>query len=123
MTIDAAGFNQFDWLNSFNGKINLVYPIPRIQFSGSNYALPSVGKIEEHTLQAAKRSLEKMCRAIGGNIPGQTPGISVSEDSLLKKVAKTQSDLIILNRERKGFDSFFKKILRSLPCDVLIMKR
>ena len=120
--VDAQGFNNFEWIKSFNAKINLVYPVTRVSFFGADYALPSIGKIEENKLKAAKKSLETMSKDLGIGPDGHTAEISVSEDLLLKKAQQVHSDLIVLNRNRKGFDSFFRKILRSLPCDVLIIK-
>lgn len=120
--IDAPGFNHFEWVKSFNTKINLVYPVQRISFFGVDYALPSIGNMEANKLKAAKKSLEKMSKDVGINTDGHTAEISISEDLLIEKAQQTHSDLIILNRNRKGFDSFFKKILRALPCDVLVIK-
>lgn len=120
--IDAQGFNHFEWVKSFNGKINLVYPVQRISFFGIDYALASIGKMEANTLKAAQKKLENMSRKIGIDAKENTAEISVSEDPLIKKAQQTHSDLIVLNRNRKGFDSFFKKVLWALPCDVLIVK-
>jgi hypothetical protein len=120
--VDASGFKQFEWTKSFNAKIDLVYPINRVSFFGPDYALPSIRKMEENKLKVAKKNLETMTKDLGINAGGHIAKISVTEDLLLTKAEQAHSDLIVLNRNKKGFDSFFKKILRSLPCDVLIIK-
>lgn len=120
--IDADGFNHFEWAKSFNEKINLVFPVKRISSFGSDYALPSIGKMEARKLNAAKKSLESISKDLQISTAGHTAEISICENLLLKQVKQTQSDLMVLSRKKKGFESFLKKILRSMPCDILVMK-
>lgn len=122
VVIDVEGFKHFNWSNTFGAKINLVYPVARVSVNGAGYALPSLGKLEAEKLQSAKESVDTLSRNMGISADGHTIEISSPDELLLKKARQTKSDLLVLNRSKKGFDSFFKKILRSLPCDVLVIK-